>query len=273
MAHWLYQGQTEPILPPQAAPTIFPDRWINEWRPPRRRQVAIALLAAATVLPPVQPAPQAATIGWFAPFSQPKKTKPQTPSWIAFAPLPIAQQGWYQPFSAPVRAKKPLPILGGFFYDAKPTVPFGWQAPLSLPVRTKVRATFSQPAFVDPVPKVSFSWFGAISEPARKKKGLIAAYHPVTVFDLNPGRSPWGWFDWLSEPVRLPNGLKVYLQRSYTSPDRVLPRVTVVTVFATESPNDIFTGAVNVFRQALRAKVSIEEIPASGTSPWSIREP
>ena len=81
------------------------------------------------------------------------------------------------------------------------------------------------------------------------------------------------WFTWLSEPVRLPRGLKVHLQQSVAQHLRILPPATVTfTMSAKEINTDVALFGIAVYNKANKAIVSVREIPATNAGAASIEE-
>ena len=212
MSHWLYQGQTEPVLV-TAAPAVSIDSWFSEWRTPVSRVFATALISIATVVAPTQP--EASSVDkWFAHLSSPLRAKDgldasrqSVLAWSAFTPA-RTDIGWFSPFSDPSRLDKPraasFPLSTS---DTKPIVSFGWFEDLSIPVRKVPRTTDFRFSTTDTRPTVSFGWFADLSLPPKPKDGLRASLQRVLEFDpypVTPVFPTFSWFRQFDTPVYQP---------------------------------------------------------------------
>lgn len=157
--------------------------------------------------------------------------------------------------------------------------PDKWFQMLSEPVRFRAFKASLQQAYIGWAnPEVSFSWAWIEQPgPVRLKPGLRAPYHPYEAIDpswIPRAEAYMAWYDWFSDPVRLPVGLKAWRQPYYFGPERTLPPADIfVTLDAIEVNDDVFSGALQVYNTVFRASVSIKEIPYQGDAALSIREP
>jgi len=159
----------------------------------------------------------------------------------------VTEDKWHQAWSQPVkRSIAPalavaLAATSGLFApvlnpSTQITQSFEsrWHYPWSEPVRVKPQVPVAEQQFISWIARDSFAITGFIP-----------------------------WFEPLSEPVRFPNGLKVYLQRYLEEPPRELPPVNdTATMAATEINSDVASFGVSVYNKAAVARVSIYEIPA-----------
>lgn len=195
-------------------------------------------------------------------------------------PENVSEAKWHQPWSEPVRFKPRL-IAGAnpalFQGPSQPVVSFSWAYPWTDPVRQKVglRASLQQAFTGDTITNITFrnpTWFAPLSLPVRVKPGLRGGNQQYLVQAPTPPIVSFSYFDWLSEPVRLPEGLKAFLQRYYDAPSRLIINPIFATMSATETNNDTLEISILISKRAVRALVSIEEIPNPGNDPVSIRE-
>lgn len=208
--------------------------------------------------------------------------------------VPQFESAWHQPWSEPVRKRVisvALIAASGLTYVPAQNVIIppesSWHQPWSEPLHPKPglgaalqRAFTVDTAFVPNPRNLLEGWYNWLSEPVRIKRGIPAVEQHFFEFEPEPPEFlDIPWYNWLAEPVRFPKGLKVYLQRAFIGPDRLLPTPTVfVTLNATETNNDVFLGAVLVYNSVTPAtsgqgaKVSIIEVPTSGGDPVSIKE-
>ena len=114
---------------------------------------------------------------------------------------------WFGWLSDPVRQKPGLGVAlqQSFTTDAEPQVAFSWFGWLSDPVRVKVGLQASQQAFftIDTEPTVSFSWSDGLSEPVRVRLFQAAQQQPLAWSSFTPAAQDIRWFTSLSEPVRV----------------------------------------------------------------------
>lgn len=162
-----------------------------------------------------------------------------------------------------------------------------WHAPWSEPVRQKInpalaRALATSGQVYPPAPVVPFGYYRPLSEPVRLPKGLKAPYQREFFTDNLPLPSPGTLVRWLlpfGVPVWPKKGIGAALQPAYVGPPRAIPTPNISgRMYAVETNNDIFTGAVNVYSSVpsptsgAGARVSIQEIVVPPQSPVSIRE-
>ncbi len=210
--------------------------------------------------------------------------------------LNIAQYvSWLQPFSEPNPKNKikqhrvALIASGNVFVGFAPfpeaVTESKWHYPWSEPVRQKLGVRPGNQQFISffPNPIVSFGWNYGYQERPRFKPDLHASRQLAFTIDTNwiPSGATLleGWYNWYSEPVRYKSGLEAWLQQFLAYHPRILPTPQVTAIMAaTETNNDIFLAAINVYSSVAPttsgagAKVSIVEISGSGGDPVSIRE-
>lgn len=146
-----------------------------------------------------------------------------------------------------------------------------WFTPWQDPVRTAPRLLdAAQRALAlapNPVPPL-FGYFQPLATPvalpARLRAG--AEFEPFTpVIPVTPA-SFRGWYNWLSEPVRLPLGLKAYLQSTTAMPTEIIVITTTGTMAAIEL-GDVFSAAGFEYNQVASAEVGIEtQKPSAGAT-------
>jgi len=148
---------------------------------------------------------------------------------------------WHQPWSEPVRqsidpklaialaASGPMaPVLDATQLPGQSYIP--WFASLSEPVRLPPRLQTGLEqfqAFPGAKPEVSFAYYNWLSEPVRLPVGI--AYYLQRDFTgdtqlVPPAANIIGWFIPLADPVRLPVGLKAWLQRDFTIDTEFIPQ-------------------------------------------------
>lgn len=197
-----------------AAPSVFPDSYINEWRPPTRRPFATALIvAAATISPWALTQPEATTVDrYYQALSEPVRQKPglSTPNqsvlaWDTFTPAAVqVVYDWIPAWSEPVRDKPRAQQQQALAWDTFTPTPvqviYDWIPAWPEPVRFRQYQTALQ-SFIasDLRPIVSFSWYGSLSEPRRDK--LKAQQQQALAFNVQPVVS-FSWFNWLNEPPK-----------------------------------------------------------------------
>lgn len=212
-----------------------------------------------------------ATIGWFAPMSEPRRFKraPQAAvavnnQFFAFNPLPIVSFGYFEGLSEPVR-KKPgtraeRQQVAAFF--PTPVVSFGWFEELSKP-RKLSRPTFhphgQQWLAFEPLPRVSFGWFETLSEPKRFKKGLRTDLQQFFTADTDviPISKLIQWFANLSEPVRIKPGLKASLQQFLASPSRLIPTPASFGILDALETKDTFLAGAMLWNRPTDAEIGV----------------
>ena len=282
-----YQGSTKPVLVPAqdisnttlSSPVFF------------RRRFTYQSIAAC-----VFPFAAAATVAVTTTFSNVTYAGTfiyQSVAPVVFvAPEVVTLDKWYAPWREPVRTRSGLKASAQQASVLPPPeiIPSDkWYAPWREPVRPKrgLRADLQQfyTADTQPVPtSKGMGWFAPLAEPYPYKRGLKAQYQQFLAIDPrwipDPSKFLSGWFNWLSEPKRFPVGIKAWLQSSSAQtliPGSLFPAVTI-TISATETNNDSFTGAIVVATTPFptiepRALVSIVEVPVpSNNSPTSIIE-
>ena len=208
----------------------------------------------------------------------------------------IFEDKWNYQWSEPVRFKQDprasiaLMASGLFFFpvqDEEATTEDRWHSPWSEPVRHRPQllpGLQSVLAFHS-TPVVSFGWYGELSYPTelmRQRMKLRTDLQSTVALEtpvVPPAATLIQWFSNLSEPVRLPVGLRAAWQRAFTGADRLLPTPDVTIVMAaTETNLDVFLGAINVYDSGgsatsnQGARVSISEVPVPGSDGMSIRE-
>ena len=87
-------------------------------------------------------------------------------------------------------------------------------------------------------------WFNWLSEPVRLKPGLKVQDQPFFFYQANPTTvTPFAWYANLSEPVRQKIGLKVFLQQFETQANNFIP-----------APTTLLEGWFNWFSEPVRLK-------------------
>lgn len=295
-----------PFDPPYGftAPEVVTyDKWGYAWSEPIRLDLRKNLRTSAQQflafqLTKAQQPEQITESRWHQPWSEPVRFTIDRRLAIALAisgPFnpPYASQiepgssytPWFNWLSEPVRLKPGLRSYLQQFYTTDTTaIPVSrlttWFAPLADPVRVPARlATGAQKEFFygSTSPIVSFAYYENLSEPKRFKRGLETNEQRTLFFDPLPIQNPVfvsSWFPRLSEPIRLPVGLKAWLQQFTAAPMRLLPNPNVTVIMnATETNTDTAQFAIYITNAAGgRTRVSIIEIPVPLNNPSSIRE-
>lgn len=153
-----------------------------------------------------------------------------------------------------------------------------WGFPWSEPKRFKRGlAPYEQQTLAfNPQPIVSFGFYGWLTEPVRTKKGLQTRLQmPVAQPPIRPNLPDlkYAWFAPFSEPVRQKKGLWARLQQFFTygTPPISPPPATVV-LDATETNADTAEFYAVVYNRPVRAWVSIKEVPRADSAYASIEE-
>jgi hypothetical protein len=197
---------------------------------------------------------------------------------IVTPPPVVTEDEWHQPWSLPVRTKPGLrtgdqPFLAyGHF---TPPISIGWLPPLSEPAKPK-RSIFtgSQQALAYGyfVPPISMGWLPPLSEPPKPKTSIRTSAQQflaaVPFIEDKNIYAKWG-FPW-SEPVRdqayeVSSSIVVY-------PFEFVPAHVNVTLAATETNGDVFSGLIKTYGVPVRCLVSIKEIPVPAQNLSSIHE-
>lgn len=163
-----------------------------------------------------------------------------------------------------------------FFFFPNPLVSFGWFESLTDPIKVppRLRTGLNQDFILNPLPRVSFGWFGNLSEPSVKiKPGLktplqsFGTIDPKLVF-VPPTGFLEGYYNWLSEPVRLKRGLSVTLQQFLIYEPRELPKPNITaTMAAFEINNDTAIFAISdvvKLNPTISANISVAEVITGG---------
>jgi hypothetical protein len=206
-----------------------PDKWYRQFNDPVRR------IATATRYE--QPSwslfPDNVTYSWLTPWPDLVRRVPPTryeqPSWSLPGEISSVDK-WFSSLSDPTRRKGLATALNpSFFYDPPPfIVSYSWFGELRDPVRRPPMATrYEQQSwslFVEPT-AVTFGWFDNLSDPTRRNPDL-GAYQRVR-YPFAAIAARMSWYAPLSNPVRLPIGIKVQLQPYF----QYSPNPTTITSF------------------------------------------
>lgn len=181
-----------------------------------------------------------------------------------FGPATVTTIGWFAPLSEPVRTKNGIRPANQQFlaFDPLPRVSFSWFEPLSEPTRRMPRshaalapAFFYHPA---PSPFVPTGWFVPLSEPVRKFPRSPAALAPSFFYQPAPSPfAPTGWFVPLAEPVRQKQGLRASQQQAYAGPSRLLPTPTLFGVMSALETKDTFLAGAMSFNRPTDAEIAV----------------
>jgi hypothetical protein len=179
-------------------------------------------------------------------------------------PVGSANLSWWAPYNEPVRylrdPRANIALINQFFTtDIIPVVPFPrWFWSLSEPVRQKPFSPaavypnfFYQPS---PSPFAATGWYDWLSEPVRIRPLLLPDDQPF-IFEQLPQPVFLEWFANLSEPVRvkprLLTGLNMDLGRASFIP------LSFKASLNTTEQGDIFLAVLRQYNRARRALVSI----------------
>jgi hypothetical protein len=211
--------------------TISYDRFAFPWSEPVRVKSGLSA-SAQQFLALVEAAPFTETVTedrWHQPWSEPVRFKQglaahqqQFLALVKGSPFPetVSEDRWHQPWSEPVRLKNGLAAYEQQFLAYVEAAPFPettsvdrWFQPWSEPVRTKPRAPQFQDFFYgswSPITTIvpSFGYYNWLSEPVRQKFFLTALQqaqfqNPNVKFPETVSFDRWG-YPW-SEPVRTRN--------------------------------------------------------------------
>lgn len=234
---FFFYSPDQTVLPGQATKT-FNDAWSEPVR------FKPALLAGDQPFFSFEPEPPVyETPEWLAPFAEPVRFKPRLIAaanpYEFYSPdrtiLPGQQTKTFNDaWSEPVRFK-PAVLAGDqpfFFFEPEPPVfeTVDWYFPLTEPVRFKPAILAGdQPFFYfepEPPEFETTDWYAPLSEPVKalfQKSGRLGYLQQAFTADtiVLPLQRQLGWYANLSEPVRLPKGLKVWLQRDFTTDPRL----------------------------------------------------
>lgn len=201
-------------------------------------------------------------------------TEPEPPE---FMEIP-----WFGWLSEPIRIK---PRAAWFQPFATDTTPFptgrnlSWFVGLEAPVRNKSGIATPEQAFVfseiEPPTEMTVDWYAPWRDPVRFASFWAALQElPADdpIFIPLPASLIEGWYTWMSEPVRLPRGVKAWLQQSLAYHPRILPTPAItVTMATTEINSDVAEISISVYNVPTNAKVSIVEILAIRGGAGSIQ--
>jgi len=266
-------GLIAPVLDPETQITQkFESRWHQGWSTPLyptiNPKLAIALAASGPQAPVLDPETQI--------------TQKFESRW---------HQGWSTPLYPTINPKLAIALAAsGPFAPSQFDFISGitpWFAPLAEPVRLPVGIkVYLQPTFTTsqlPVFQAyDHAWYQEFSTPKRFLAGLGAHLQQVNPLQtpVQPVTSRFiQWFAPLNEPVRLPIGLKAWLQQTTAWEPRLLPPVNwTATMAATETNNDVAEFAIYVYNSitpvttGTSANVSITEVKANNSAAASLRE-
>ena len=215
---------------------------------------------------------------WYAPLSEPVRTRQlataQQPflSYTRFLPTPASfLEGWYSAFSEPVRQKQGLSAqqqqtqAWSTFTPVPEVITVDkWYQLLAEPVRFRRLDTAQQQGVIWAAnkPIISFGYYGWLSEPVRQKPGLgVALQRETTIAPSYPILSRLiAWLKPFDEPVRTKPGLLAWLQQVFTAGTTPLANPVFVTMSAQETSKDIAQFSATVYNAPAKAYVSIEEI-------------
>jgi hypothetical protein len=188
---------------------------------------------AKPVLPPTA---ETITVDkWYAPLRDPVRIKAglpaseqQNPAFVQLIPNPSTLlEGWQYPWSEPVRtrylaAAQQQFLAWQFIVIGETITEDKWHFAWSEPVRTKPRLPEAEQQFLAlyAKPIVSFGFYGWLSEPVKQKPGLRTELQQTTTADttvIPTSRMPNWLYPW-SEPVRQKPGLRAGLQQVTTTP-------------------------------------------------------
>lgn len=283
-----YQEFTAPVS--TQPERVSEDKWHQPWSEPvrfkRSKQAAIALAASGFVLVQFDFGEEILADKWFKSLSEPVRVKPnigaaRQPAFQTIDTRPIVSFGWYGNLHDPVRFRSfKTHLQRATTLDTEP-FPAGhipsWYARLSEPVRVKPRLIEANQRYFEPdwEPNVSFSYYNWLTDPVRLPKGLRAWYQQAVAYDAEIFPQPtdfMAWFNWYSEPVRFKAGLSARLQQTLAAPERHLPTANVTVTFAATDPSDSASFGIVLFGQPASAKVSIRESDPYGLGVSSLRE-
>jgi hypothetical protein len=237
---FIYQAHAEPTRLPTAE-IITLDKWYAPFRDPVRVKAGLpASEQQNPALVQLIPNPSTFLEGWQYQWSEPVRLKrfptaEQRPFDIGLPSFEIITlDKWYAPFREPVRIKLGLLASEQQFLAIDPTfIPNpsklleGYLYPLSEPVRTRYLATAQQQVlawntlFAFEV-ITEDKWHQPWTIPVRIKPRLPEGEQQSFAFYTNPVIT-FGYYGWLSEPVRLKKGLRTDLQQTTTADTTVIP--------------------------------------------------
>lgn len=230
MADFIYQSLVVPVLTAEQTPeSVTESRWHQPWSEPRNPKLAwgfaIAIAAAGMFAPTDLTPPEQVTLSrWMQPLSEPVRVKPgirvgTVPHQFLVKAAPfleiISMDKWAFPLSEPVRIKPGLhAALQGFLAPRSYNLVFEgtsmdkWWKDLSTPVWLPRRLQVGQEpqfAFAPSEPfleAIQLKWFAPLSEPVRLPIGLKwTLQHTFTLPDW-PDFERYAWMSPLSEPKR-----------------------------------------------------------------------
>ena len=204
----------------QAAPfeeTVTESRWHQPWSEPLRPKPGLAATQQQTLA--FYPNPTV-SFGWFGNLSDPsvlskiglRASLQQAATIDPYAltqPEAVLESKWHQPWSEPVRVKLGLlaalqqSLAWNTVFTAPEVITVDkWWEPWSDPTRPKWSPkTYPSIGFLAPQPQVSFGWFESLSDPVRIKNGAVAANQQFFTTSPNPIVS-FGWFGSLVDPAK-----------------------------------------------------------------------
>jgi len=233
-----YQTSLQPFQAFQLDPSTevtqtYESRWHYPWSEPvRTRQLATAQQQAVGQ---GEPSFEVITTDkWTYPWSEPVRQKPGLSAYLqhfiaqtVLEPNTQITQGfesrWHYAWSEPVRTRV-LPVAASQaqippIFIAETITVDKWYRALNEPVRVALRTSFFAPFTSDtatiPISRLT-AWFSPLSEPSVKSRLRTPEYRAFTAdtaaIPVRGNESLWH-YAW-SEPVRLPIGLKSYLQQT-----------------------------------------------------------
>ncbi len=216
---------------------------------------------------------------WWANFTDPVRragikvsTFDQANYWVYFTPpTDLGYMSWWKNFDDPVRRKgiQVQQIQAFASPHLQPTVTFGYYNWWSEPQRSRVglAARLQRETAAPFNPTVSFSYYSRLSEPQRLYKPrlnvALQQFYTANIFPLPTAVAPAWFFEWLSEPVRLKQGLSARLQQTFAWPPKIIAG-QVVTGIINAFQLNTDTAEISVFVRnyniPTHAIVSVEEV-------------
>lgn len=262
---------------------VVPFGWFNGLTEPPKPKVTIRLGSQQITSTDTDPV---VSFGWFAGLNEPARLKKGLPArlqqFFTFdqsTPAAPATLTITTTLGSQVTYKRRLIYQSVAYTPIAETITYDkWGFPWSEPKRFKRGlATYEQQTLAfNPRPIVSFGFYGWLTEPVRPKKGLQARLQmPVAQPPIRPNLPDlkYAWFAPFSEPVRQKKGLWARLQQFFTygTPPISPPPATVV-LDATETNADTAEFYAVVYNRPVRAWVSIKEVPRADSAYASIEE-
>jgi hypothetical protein len=279
------------VLDPSTEITqTYESRWHYAWSEPVRVR-ALATAQQQALGEPATSVFETITVDkWYRPFNEPVRTALRTawyqPFTIDTAAIPVSSNEslWHQPWSEPsVKYRLRATWYQPYTADTL-AIPISrletWYSPLSEPsvkyrLRTPEYRAFTSDTAVIPSSRFEADWHYAWSEPVRLPVGLKSYLQQAPILAVPPFPTFQRTIPWLKpfdEPVRSKPGLAAQYQSFFTISPQPLARDIFLTLSATEVNTDSASFAIAVYNQAVSIAVSVREIPATLASVVSVKE-